>query len=222
MAFDRRSLDDYVPVNERIALFYERYPLGSIQAEVLQLTDNHIVMKAYAFREPGDPNPGIGHSMMQIPGLTPYTKGSEIENAETSAWGRALAALGFEVKRGIASREEIENKADGGRKPEAKGAGAQGAPAKREKYESPNKATDEEVATFWAACVTAFGGDKVEAQTWLKGVFKAQEPPITKGWAEVLKPHLILWSKQLAEYTAGNDMGFKAAGEESQEHGSSS
>jgi hypothetical protein len=30
--------------------------------------------------------------------------------AETSSWGRAIAALGFEVKRGIASRQEVANR----------------------------------------------------------------------------------------------------------------
>jgi len=32
---------------------------------------------------------------------------SALENCETSAWGRALAAAGFEVTKGIASREEM-------------------------------------------------------------------------------------------------------------------
>ena len=72
-----------------------------------------MTIKAYAYRMPEDQRPGIGHSSLEIPGSTPYTKGSEIENAETSAWGRAIAALGFEVKRGIASREEVANKQPG-------------------------------------------------------------------------------------------------------------
>lgn len=103
-------LKDYVQVNERIIHFYEQYPTGSIQSEMLTLTETLVVFKAFAFRHPDDPKPGVGHSSLAIPGTTPYTEGSEIENAETSAWGRALAALGFEVKRGIASRNEIENK----------------------------------------------------------------------------------------------------------------
>jgi hypothetical protein len=110
MAFDKRGLADYVQVNERIVAFYEKYPEGSIQSEIVSQTDSLIVMKATAYRTPEDHRPGVGHSWLQIPGSTPYTRGSEIENAETSAWGRALAALGFEVKRGIASQEEVDNK----------------------------------------------------------------------------------------------------------------
>jgi hypothetical protein len=103
-------MKDYVPVNERIDAFYTAYPDGSIQSEIVELTDSRVTVKAYAFRTVDDPKPGTGHSSVNIPGSTPYTKGSEIENAETSAWGRAIAALGFEVKRGIASTEEVRNK----------------------------------------------------------------------------------------------------------------
>lgn len=103
-------MKDYVPVNERIEAFYSAFPNGSLQSEIVELTDQRVTVKAYAYRTPDDPRPGIGHSSLNIPGSTPYTKGSEAENAETSAWGRAIAALGFEVKRGIASAEEVRNK----------------------------------------------------------------------------------------------------------------
>lgn len=106
-------MKDYVPVNERIEAFYTAFPNGSIQSEIVELTEARVTVKAYAYRTVDDPKPGTGHSSVNIPGSTPYTKGSEIENAETSAWGRAIAALGFEVKRGIASTEEVANKQAG-------------------------------------------------------------------------------------------------------------
>jgi hypothetical protein len=104
------NINDYVQVNERIEKFYAKYPDGSLQSEVLELNETRVVMRAYAYRSPDDPRPGIGHSMLTIPGKTPYTKDSEVENAETSAVGRAIAMLGFEVKKSIASRNEIESK----------------------------------------------------------------------------------------------------------------
>jgi hypothetical protein len=104
-------MDDYVPVPERIDRFKAQFPDGSLQSEIVELTDSRVTFKAYAYRTPDDPRPGIGHSSLEIPGSTSFTKGSEIENSETSAWGRAIAALGFEVKRGIASKEEVRNKA---------------------------------------------------------------------------------------------------------------
>ncbi len=104
MAFD---LKDYIQVNERIAAFYEAHPQGSIQCDIHTLTDKLVVVRAAAYRTPDDPLPCIAHSQLGIPGTTPYTKGSELENAETSAVGRALAMMGFEVKRSVASREEV-------------------------------------------------------------------------------------------------------------------
>lgn len=105
--------EGYVEVKDRIIAFKERHPEGVLQAEIVELTGDRVTVKAYAYREPGDPRPGIGHSFMAIPGATSFTRGSELENAETSAWGRAIAALGFEVKESIASAEEVANKAGG-------------------------------------------------------------------------------------------------------------
>ncbi len=105
---------DYIQVNERIIKFIEKYPDGSLQSEIVELTGDRIVMRGIAYRHPDDPKPGIGHSWLEIPGKTSFTRGSELENAEPSAWGRALAALGFEVKRGIASLEEVRNKHEDG------------------------------------------------------------------------------------------------------------
>ena len=116
MAYD---LSDYVDVAERVQKFHEKYPEGSLQSDwrLAELDGKQtIIVKAYAYRQPDDAKPGIGHATEPVPGLTKFTKNSELMVGETSAWGRALAALGFEVKRGIASREEVMNRrdADGG------------------------------------------------------------------------------------------------------------
>ena len=104
------NMDDYITVPERVDAFIRKHPEGSLQSEIVELTESRVTVKALAYRSPDDQRPGIGHSSLEIPGKTPYTRGSEIENAETSAWGRAIAALGFEVKRGMASAEEVRNK----------------------------------------------------------------------------------------------------------------
>jgi hypothetical protein len=103
-------MSDYIEVNERIIAFKAAHPEGSLQAEIHTLTDKLVVMKAYAYRTPDDERPGVGWSSLQIPGATNFTRNAEVENCETSAWGRAIAALGFEVKRGIASKQEVANK----------------------------------------------------------------------------------------------------------------
>lgn len=104
------NIDDYVTVPERVVSFYEKFPEGSLQSEIVEMSDHLVVVRSYAYRTPDDPRPGIGHSSLAIPGSTPYTKGSELENAETSAVGRAIAMLGFHVKKSIASSDEIRNK----------------------------------------------------------------------------------------------------------------
>lgn len=127
MPWDGDRQKDYIQVDERIQKFYERFPEGRLQSEIVEwvITDRgehttrngkqdvligHVLMKGLAYRTPDDPLPGIGFSSMILPGGTPYTRNSEIENAETSAWGRAIAALGVEVRRGIATAEEVRNK----------------------------------------------------------------------------------------------------------------
>lgn len=102
------NLDDYVTVAERIELFREKHPDGSLQAEIVEHTDSRVTVKAWAYRTPDDLRPGVAHSALSIPGSTPYTRGSELENAETSAFGRAIvAALAADTKRGIATQDDV-------------------------------------------------------------------------------------------------------------------
>jgi uncharacterized protein (DUF3820 family) len=104
------NLDEYTPVSERINLFYEKYPEGSIQTEFLERVDGGWLCQARAYRAPDDMRPSVAHAFEPVPGKTQFTKDSEAMNAETSAWGRALAALGFAAQKGagIASREEVQ------------------------------------------------------------------------------------------------------------------
>ena len=103
------SREDYIEVSERIQKFYERYPDGSLQGSWEWLDDSHavIVYRAEAYRTADDIRPGIGYASEPYPGTTNFTRGSEIMNAETSAWGRAIASLGIAVHRGIASAQEV-------------------------------------------------------------------------------------------------------------------
>jgi hypothetical protein len=129
MAFDDQALKDYIDVAERIAEFHLKYPGGSLQPldpgepfkiremtgtskDGKQFTATFIIYTAAAYRSDGDPRPGIGVAWEVFPGRTPYTLGSELMNAETSAWGRALAALGVATRKGIASRQEVEQAHD--------------------------------------------------------------------------------------------------------------
>lgn len=72
------------------------------------------IVRAEAYRGPDDECPGVGTAWEPFPGRTPYTRHSELMNAETSAWGRALASLGYEVHNGIASANEMRGREGGG------------------------------------------------------------------------------------------------------------
>jgi hypothetical protein len=109
MAYDER-MSDYIEVKDRVAAFHKAYPEGSLQSEyeIRQLGDKTwIIVKAYAYRTPDDERPGIGHAWESYPGSTSFTRTSELMVGETSAWGRALAALGIAVNRSIASKNEV-------------------------------------------------------------------------------------------------------------------
>jgi hypothetical protein len=109
MVYDDR-MSDYIEVKDRIQAFHNKYPDGSLQSEyeIRTLGDKTwIVVKAYAYRTADDPRPGVGHAWESYPGSTPFTRTSELMVGETSAWGRALAALGIAVSKSIASKNEV-------------------------------------------------------------------------------------------------------------------
>lgn len=107
--------DDYNDVPSRIREFREKHPEGSLQAAdptnpySVETIDGqaYVIYTAAAYRSPDDPRPGIGIAWEYVPGKTNFTRGSEIQNAETSAWGRAIIAAGAADAKRIASDEEI-------------------------------------------------------------------------------------------------------------------
>jgi hypothetical protein len=103
-------IQDYVTVAERIERFYDRYPDGRIITHIVEhdLERGFILMRAEGYRSADDSMPvATGHAFeLRSEGYVNRT--SYIENCESSCVGRMLAMMGFEVKRGIASREEIE------------------------------------------------------------------------------------------------------------------
>jgi len=113
------AMDDYVDVAARIAEFRDKYPDGRLRPADVAVpyrieqigNETYIVVVAAAHRDKDDTLPGVGMAYEVFPGKTPYTRGSELQNAETSAWGRAIvAALAADTRRGVASAEEVRNR----------------------------------------------------------------------------------------------------------------
>jgi hypothetical protein len=106
---------DYIDVAARIVEFRGKFPDGSLQQQDLQFVDfagaSWVVYTAAAYRTPDDLRPGVGTAWEPVPGKTSFTRDSELQNAETAAWGRAIvAALAADTKKGVASAEEVRNR----------------------------------------------------------------------------------------------------------------
>jgi hypothetical protein len=107
------KMDDYVDVAERIREFYERFPEGTLKGQYKGVVEaggkSFVVYHAQAYRNATDSLCSDGWAWEPVPGPTSFTKDSELQNAETAAWGRAIVALGFETKK-IASKQEVRNR----------------------------------------------------------------------------------------------------------------
>lgn len=103
----------YVEVPQRVLYFNENYENGVIKTELLTDPDSKIVaFKAFVIPDCDKPDRFFtGHSQ-EVWGEGFINKTSALENAETSAVGRALGMMGIGVIDSIASVDEI-NKAKG-------------------------------------------------------------------------------------------------------------
>jgi hypothetical protein len=138
---------DYIDVATRLIEFRGIYPNGALQpwrdpyiAEV-KMPDGSIksfmVYSAAAYGSPDDKLPGVGYAWEPIPGPTNFTRDSELQNAETAAWGRAMVAkLAVDTKKGIASSEEVRN-----RQTKTNDAPQAKAPAAKREYTEEEKAS---------------------------------------------------------------------------------
>jgi len=106
----RFNPDEYISVAERITLFYGKFPHGRILTSVIEhdRESGFVLIRAEVYREPDDQLPAATGHAYELKSAGHVQAGSYVEVCETSAVGRALALLGFEVKRGVASREEIQ------------------------------------------------------------------------------------------------------------------
>ena len=164
-----KALDDYIEVNERIIACYNKYPDGSIQTEIISINDDRVVIKAYAYRDREDPRPATGHAE-EIRSASYINKTSALENGETSAVGRALALLGFHVKKSIASREEVAN------------AIAQQEQLKEAEKESPRQdPNDKQLIITVLSKWETLGSDKVAFSNWVLSKYQKGIEELTIG-----------------------------------------
>ena len=134
----RFNPDEYITVHERIEKFYAKWPTGRILTSVVEhnAETGFVLIRAEIYREQDDTMPAATGHAYELRSAGHVQAGSYVEVGETSAVGRALALLGFEVRRGVASREEIERgakKRQAAARPTEKSAPASEQPATPEK-----------------------------------------------------------------------------------------
>jgi pyruvate/2-oxoglutarate dehydrogenase complex dihydrolipoamide acyltransferase (E2) component len=120
----RFNPDEYITVHERIEKFYAKFPQGRIITTIIEHNEEtgFILMRAEVYRESDDALAAATGHAYELRSAGHVQAGSYVEVCETSSVGRALALLGFEVRRGVASREEVIR---GARKQQAAAAPAQ-------------------------------------------------------------------------------------------------
>lgn len=100
---------DYVLVSDRVLYFNDTYPNGSITTERVESDNPQMeVIKATVIPETNNPERKFTGYSQAIRGDGYINKTSALENAETSAVGRALAFMGIGVIESIASVDEIK------------------------------------------------------------------------------------------------------------------
>jgi hypothetical protein len=174
-------MEGYVDVAERIRQLREKHPEAVLRPwnpdepfKIVMIGNREfIVYTAACYRTPDDPMPAVAVAAEPAVGKTSFTRDSEVMNAETSAWGRAIvAALAADTQK-IASMEEVRNR----RSDEAE-TSVKKHPARPQK--APVVSTEEAASML----TEAFGGEVIAAPSAeikrISGITSGQRELINK------------------------------------------
>ena len=101
------NLEDYETVEERLIKFWKDHPDGRIDTKIIEASPTRFIVQAYIYRTEVDQyawSSGLAEETISGRGVNAT---SALENAETSAIGRALASAGYATKGKRPSREEM-------------------------------------------------------------------------------------------------------------------
>lgn len=89
------SIEDYEPVASRLARFWEKHPEGRVITQLVTFEDDRVIVQADIYVDREDERPIATDFAEELRGSNNVNKTSHIENACTSAIGRALADCDF-------------------------------------------------------------------------------------------------------------------------------
>ena len=162
---------EYVEVNERLRYFRENYPNYSLTSEVIEKTENSILIGATITNEDGRV---IASGLAEEEkGSTFINKTSYVENCETSAWGRALASFGIGLDTSVASAEEEQN-----------------AMANQNKTTSKSLLTLQVDDENWTKVLGFVANNKDKGLQWIADQLKMKYKPLSKKVKDEIQKHL--------------------------------
>jgi hypothetical protein len=89
------SIEDYEPVASRLARFWGKHPEGRVITKLITIEGDRVVVQADIYVDREDDRPIATDFAEEIRGSNNVNKTSHVENACTSAIGRALADCDF-------------------------------------------------------------------------------------------------------------------------------
>lgn len=104
------DLSKYQTVQQRIDLFWEKYPNGRFNVDIVSLNESQVVMKAEVWTDKDEEFPRAVDYAEERLSTSGVNRTSFIENASTSVLGRAISQLGGNLSpSGLKpSREEMQ------------------------------------------------------------------------------------------------------------------
>ena len=99
---------EYIPVNERLKAFRSEFKDYSLIGQIIAQTPDSVIFEARIIDDKGVVRAnGFARETTQKGGVNKFAM---LENAETSAWGRALGNFGIGIDDAVCTADELEHK----------------------------------------------------------------------------------------------------------------